>query len=43
MEFSKVEAKEWAKQNMKGLEAVLFPSFSPDLQELDEEGIRYDV
>jgi 4-hydroxy-tetrahydrodipicolinate synthase len=43
MEFSKTEAKEWAKKNMKGLEAVLFPSFSPDMQELDEEGIRYDV
>jgi len=43
MEFSKTEAKEWAKKNLKGLEAVIFPSFTPDLQELDEEGIRYDV
>ena len=43
MEFSKAEAKEWAKKNMKGLEAVIFPSFTPDLQDLDEEGIRYDV
>ncbi len=43
MEFSKTEAKEWAKEHIKGLEAVLFPSFSPDLSELDEEGIRYDV
>jgi 4-hydroxy-tetrahydrodipicolinate synthase len=43
MEFSKNEAKEWAKKNLKGLEAVLFPSFTPDLQHLDEAGIRYDV
>jgi len=43
MEFTKSEVKQWAKENLKGLEAVIFPSFSPDLQELDEEGIRYDV
>jgi 4-hydroxy-tetrahydrodipicolinate synthase len=43
MEFTKSEAKQWAKENLKGLEAVIFPSFSPDLLELDEEGIRYDV
>ncbi len=43
MEFGKAEAKEWAKENMRGLEAVIFPSFTPDLQDLDEEGIRYDV
>ena len=43
MEFTKAGAKEWAKKNLKGLEAVIFPSFTPDLQDLDEEGIRYDV
>jgi 4-hydroxy-tetrahydrodipicolinate synthase len=43
MEFTKSEAKEWARKNLRGLEAVIFPSFTPDLQELDEEGIRYDV
>ena len=43
MEFTKSEAKDWAKQNLKGLEVVIFPSFTPDLQKLDEEGIRYDV
>jgi 4-hydroxy-tetrahydrodipicolinate synthase len=41
--YTKQEAKQWAKQHLKGLEAVIFPSFSPDLRELDEEGIRYDV
>ena len=43
MEFSRAEAKKWAKQHLKGLEAVIFPSFTPDLRSLDEEGIRYDV
>jgi 4-hydroxy-tetrahydrodipicolinate synthase len=41
--YTKSEAKKWAKQHLKGLEAVVFPSFTPDLKELDEEGIRYDV
>jgi 4-hydroxy-tetrahydrodipicolinate synthase len=43
MEFTKSEAKQWAKENYKGLAGVLSPSFTPDLSELDEEGIRYDV
>ena len=43
LEFTKSEAKQWAKDNFKGLEAPIFPSFSPDLSELDEDGIRYDV
>ncbi len=41
--FTKPEAKQWAKENFKGLEAPVFPSFTPDLSELDEDGIRYDV
>jgi len=43
IEFTKSEAKNWAKLHLKGLETVIFPSFSPDLEKLDEEGIRYDV
>src|SRR4030042_1539812 len=43
IEFTKFEAKDWAKVHLKGLETVIFPSFSPDLEKLDEEGIRYDV
>lgn len=37
------ELKKWAKENMRGLENILIPSFTPDLKELDEEGIRWDV
>ncbi len=42
-EFTRSEAKQWAKENFKGLEAPIFPSFTPDLSELDEDGIRWDV
>jgi 4-hydroxy-tetrahydrodipicolinate synthase len=43
LEYTKSEAKKWSKKNLKGLEVPVFPSFTPDLLELDEEGIRYDV
>ncbi len=43
LEYTKSEAKKWSKKNLKGLEVPIFPSFTPDLQELDEEGIRWDV
>ena len=43
MEFTRKEAKAWARQNYNGLEAPLMPSFTPDLSALDEEGIRWDV
>ena len=39
-EFSKKDAKAWARENFKGLEAPVFPSFTPDLADLDEDGIR---
>ncbi len=41
--YTKSEAKQWAKENYIGLEAPIFPSFTPDMSELDEDGIRYDV
>ena len=37
------EMKKWAKQHLRGIENCTFPSFTPDLQELDEEGIRHDI
>ena len=43
MEFTKSEAKEWARKNYRGLDGVVQPSYTPDLEELDEEGIRFDV
>jgi 4-hydroxy-tetrahydrodipicolinate synthase len=43
MEFTKSEAKQWAKKHYKGLDGNVSPSFTPDLEQLDEEGIRHDV
>ena len=43
MEFTKSEAKQWAKKHYKGMDGNVSPSFTPDLEKLDEEGIRHDV
>ncbi|MGA2160247.1 MAG: dihydrodipicolinate synthase family protein [Dehalococcoidia bacterium] len=43
MEFTKSEAKEWARKNYHGLDGVIQPSYTQDLESLDEEGIRHDV
>jgi 4-hydroxy-tetrahydrodipicolinate synthase len=43
VEFTKSEAKQWAKKHYKGLDGNVSPSFTPDLEKLDEEGIRHDV
>jgi len=43
MAVKKSGLKQWAKENMVGVENCLFPSFGPDLLELDEDGIRWDV
>lgn len=37
------EKKEWARAHLRGLGGLIFPSFTPDFQKLDEEGIRLDV
>ena len=43
MEYTKKTAKEWAKETFRGLENGLLPSFTPDLKDIDEKGIRWDV
>ena len=43
IQYTKAEAKQWAKKYFKGLEVPIFPSFTPDMMELDEDGIRHDV
>jgi 4-hydroxy-tetrahydrodipicolinate synthase len=35
--------KQWALEHYKGIENLFMPSFSPDFETLDEEGIRHDV
>jgi 4-hydroxy-tetrahydrodipicolinate synthase len=41
--MKKSELKRWARAHMVGVENATFPSFTPDLSALDEEGIRLDV
>lgn len=43
MAVSRAERKAWAREQFRGFENSLIPSFTPDLQDLDEEGIRLDV
>ncbi len=43
MNYSKSEAKDWAKDFFKGLDGTLLPSFTPDELALDENGVRHDV
>ena len=43
MSIKKTELKKWARENLKGVENTLFPSFTPDMKTLDEDGIRLDV
>ncbi len=42
-QIAKSERKAWAKEHFRGFENVLMPSFTADLRELDDEGIRLDV
>src|ERR1700691_5948789 len=37
------DRKKWARQNFRGMEAFILPSFTPGLEDLDEDGIRNDV
>lgn len=41
--YRKKEARDWARQNMQGCACVIIPSFSNDLERLNEAGIRHDV
>lgn len=41
--ITRAERKQWARDALRGVENTTMPSFTPDLRELDEEGIRWDV
>ena len=43
MQIDRQEMKAWARAHLRGIENTIYPSFTPDLAELDEEGIRLDV
>ena len=42
-EYAKAEAREWAREHMRGCANVVIPSYSRDLRRLNEQGIRHDV
>jgi 4-hydroxy-tetrahydrodipicolinate synthase len=41
--YSKAEAREWARSELKGVCNVIIPSYTADLRGLNEAGIRHDV
>ncbi|MBV8998158.1 MAG: dihydrodipicolinate synthase family protein [Solirubrobacterales bacterium] len=43
MTISRSDRKAWAREHFVGAENILLPSFTPELRELDEAGIRLDV
>ena len=43
MARSKQEMKKWARGHIQGVENTLFPSFTPDMKDLDEDAVRWDV
>jgi 4-hydroxy-tetrahydrodipicolinate synthase len=42
-EYTKSEAREWAKASLRGCANVIIPSYSADTRNLNEAGIRHDV
>ncbi|WP_314504871.1 dihydrodipicolinate synthase family protein [uncultured Microbacterium sp.] len=43
VDYSKTDARAWARQNFVGTVAVTHPSFAPDFSGINEDGIRHDV
>jgi len=41
--YRKKEAREWARENLKGVVNVVIPSYTQDLKGLNELGIRHDI
>ncbi|HEX3970285.1 MAG TPA: dihydrodipicolinate synthase family protein [Stellaceae bacterium] len=41
--YHKKEARDWAKEHLRGVANVVIPSFSSDLKRLNEKGIRHDI
>ena len=41
--YRKSEARDWARNHLKGVANVVIPSYSRDLKSLNERGIRHDI
>jgi 4-hydroxy-tetrahydrodipicolinate synthase len=42
-DYLKAEARDWAREHVRGCANVIVPSYSADLRRLNEAGIRHDV
>jgi 4-hydroxy-tetrahydrodipicolinate synthase len=43
VQYTKDEAKDWAREHMRGVCNVIMPTFTSDLTTLNEAAIRHDV
>lgn len=43
VDYTKSEAREWARQNFVGTVAVTHPSFTPDFKNINDNAIRHDI
>src|SRR5699024_4388191 len=43
MDYTKTEARAWARENFTGTVAVTHPSYTPDFSTINENAIRHDV
>ena len=41
--YRKNEAREWAREHLRGVANVVIPSYTGDLKGLNEKGIRHDI
>ncbi|MGC2780941.1 MAG: dihydrodipicolinate synthase family protein [Bradyrhizobium sp.] len=41
--YRKHEAREWGRENLRGVANVVIPSYTGDLKALNEKGIRHDI
>jgi 4-hydroxy-tetrahydrodipicolinate synthase len=42
-EYTKSEARDWARVHLRGVNGVCIPTYTNDLQKLNEKAIRYDI
>ena len=42
-DYTKTEARAWAKENFRGTVAVTMPSYTPDFSGINENAIRHDI
>jgi 4-hydroxy-tetrahydrodipicolinate synthase len=41
--YNRDEAREWARENFRGVHNVIIPSYTGDLSDINEQAIRHDV